>query len=84
MKSNYTQDWDTLINEQCRIESENLNYLNDTDYKVIREKETGEAVLPEVTQARASARLSVQAARLERARLEEEKRKEEEQDLQTQ
>jgi len=80
MESNYTQDWDALINAQCKIEAENLNYLNDTDYKVIREKETGEPVGAEITAARAAARLAVQAARTERERLEEEKRKEEPQE----
>lgn len=45
-----------LINEQYKIIQENKNYLNDTDYKVIRELDGGEAVDDTTRKKRAEAR----------------------------
>ena len=45
-----------LINEQYKIIHENKNYLNDTDYKVIRELDGGEAVDDATRKKRAEAR----------------------------
>lgn len=45
-----------LINEQYKIIQENKNYLNDTDYKVIRELDGGEAVDDATRKKRAEAR----------------------------
>lgn len=45
-----------LINKQYKIIQENKNYLNDTDYKVIRELDGGEAVDDATRKKRAEAR----------------------------
>lgn len=74
----YTRDYDTLINAECAIITENENFLNDTDYRVVRDVEGREKESEEDKQLRAAASEAIKAARVRRAALEEEKRREEE------
>lgn len=79
----YTRDYDTLINKECAIITTNENFLNDTDYRVVREMEGGEPEMEEDKQLRAAARVAIQEARVRKAELEEAKRREEEEERPT-
>lgn len=74
----YTKDYNALINAQCVILAINQSFLNDTDYRVIREAEGGEPETEEDKQLRSAARVAIQSARAEIERLEEERRREDE------
>jgi hypothetical protein len=47
------------INNQKKINQENLAYLDSTDWYVIRHADSGEAVPIEISEARAAARLLI-------------------------
>ena len=53
------ENYEKLINEQYVIIQSYKNYLNDTDYKVIRELDGGEAVDADTRKKRAEARVRI-------------------------
>ena len=53
-------DAEIAANAQREINQENLAYLADTDWYVIRNSDSGEAVPSDITEARAAARLLIE------------------------
>jgi hypothetical protein len=55
----FTTPKPTKANAQAEINQENLAYLDSTDWYVIRNADSGEAVPIEISEARAAARLLI-------------------------